>query len=386
MSEMSLSDVVLRHQEPGQPGGGRRSALRKQEKRRKRRRRRTILAIVLSVVIVGAAVGVAYVGLRPIVDRLTEPDDYTGAGTGTVQVKIAAGSSGAVIGGVLEQKGVVKTQKAFVDEVRLDTKRAGAIQPGTYQLKSQMSAAAALAALLDPTSRIKLSVTIPEGKRVPETLDILSKQLGLPRDGFEAAIRNPATIGLKTPTNGVSRPQDKVEGFLFPSTYDFEPDVTPVEVLKTMVAQTDKVLDAAGVPVARRHDVVTEASIIQAEARKYEDMQKVSRVLDNRLSGNIKLQLDSTVSYATNKFNVTTTNPDRASRSPYNTYVYFGLPRGPISSPGADAIKAAQNPVPGKWLYFVTVNPDTGETRFAVTKAEHDANTKIFQQWLRDHQ
>jgi UPF0755 protein len=383
MSEMSLSDVVLRHQEPPERQGGRRSA-RKQEKRRKKRRRRTFLAIILSVALIAGAGAVAYVGLRPIIDRLTEPDDYAGGGTGEVQVKIAPGSSGAGIGDVLQSQGVVKTQKAFVDQVRRDSERAGRIQPGTYQLKREMSAAAALAALLDPASRLKLTVTIPEGKRVPETLDILSEQLGMPRGDFQSAIRDPAAIGLTTPTTS-TRPEDRVEGFLFPSTYDFEPDVTPVEVLRRMVAEADKVLDAAGVPEARRHEVMTKAALVEGEAGTAEDMPKVARVVENRLEINRPLEFDSTVSYATNKFNVTTTAQDRQSRSPYNTYRVVGLPRGPIESPGRDAIEAVLNPEPGPWVFFVTVNPDTGETRFAETEAEHLANVEIFRQWLRDN-
>ena len=379
MSEMSLSDVVLKPREPERAG---RSARRRQERRQRRRRRRAFLAVILSIVIVGGAVGIAWVGLRPIIDRLTEPDDYTGDGSGDVQVKIAPGSSGAVIGRVLAAADVVKTQKAFVGQVRQNSKRAGAIQPGTYQLRKQMSAASALSLLLDPAARLKLSVTIPEGKRVPETLDILSKQLGLPRADFDAALKDPASLGIPEAPGGT---RSAAEGFLFPSTYDFEPDTTAAEVLTAMVAQTERALRAADVPQSRWRSVIIEASIVQAEAGKTADMGKVARVLQNRLETRTKLELDSTVSYATGKFGVTTSAADRASPSRYNTYKYPGLPVGPIDSPGLEAIRAALNPEPGPWRYFVTVNPDTGETRFAVTPAEHAANVKIFQAWLRTH-
>jgi UPF0755 protein len=378
MSEMSLSDVVLKPREPERTG---RSARRRQERRQKRRRRRAFLAVILSVVIVGGAVGIAWVGLRPIIDRLTEPDDYTGNGSGDVQVKIAPGSSGAVIGRVLAEADVVKTQKAFVDQVRSNT-RAASIQPGTYKLRKQMSAAAALTLLLDPASQLKLSVTIPEGKRVTETLDILSKQLGLPRPDFDAALKDPASLGIPGAPGGT---KSAAEGFLFPSTYDFEPDTTAAEVLTAMVSQTEKALKSANVPQARWRSVIIEASIVQAEAGKSADMPKVARVLQNRLDTKTHLELDSTVSYATGKFGITTTAADRASPSRYNTYKYAGLPVGPIDSPGLEAIQAALNPEPGPWRYFVTVNPDTGETRFAVTAAEHDANVKLFQAWLRTH-
>src|SRR5690349_9456901 len=107
---MSLSDVVLRHQGETERAG--RSDRRRREKRRKQRRRRTVFAFLLSIVIVGGAAGVAWVGLSPIIEKLREPDDYAGGGTGEVQVKIAPGSSGAAIARVLAAQDVVKTEKA----------------------------------------------------------------------------------------------------------------------------------------------------------------------------------------------------------------------------------------------------------------------------------
>jgi UPF0755 protein len=375
MSEMSLSDVVLSPQEPQQSG---RSAQRKRERRQKRRRRRSLLAVLLSVVLVGGAVGIAWLGLSPIIDRLTEPDDYTGAGRGEVQVRIAPGSSGSAIAQVLAEKDVVKTEKAFVDAVRADARRAAAIQPGTYELRLQMSGAAALSQLLDPGARLRLTVTIPEGKRAPETLDILSKQLGLPRAELDAAAKDPQALGL-----GPATAKGSVEGFLYPSTYEFEPGVTASEVLTAMVAQGEKVLDAAGVPAAQRRTVIIKAAIVEAEAGRAADMPKVARVVENRLERDIPLQMDSTVNFATGRFNVTTTDADRQSRSRYNTYKYPGLPAGPIESPGKAAIDAVLKPAPGDWLWFVTVDPTTGETRFASTEAQHLANVRLFQAWLR---
>jgi UPF0755 protein len=97
------------------------------------------------------------------------------------------------------------------------------------------------------------------------------------------------------------------------------------------------------------------------------------------------LQLDTTVNYANGKAGLTTTPQDRANPSPYNTYLHPGLPPGPISNPGEQALTAALNPAQGNWLYFVVINPDTGETRFATTGAEHQANVQLFQQWLKAH-
>jgi UPF0755 protein len=97
------------------------------------------------------------------------------------------------------------------------------------------------------------------------------------------------------------------------------------------------------------------------------------------------LQLDTTVNYANGKGGITTTAGDRANPSPYNTYVHPGLPPGAIDNPGEDALRAVLSPAEGDWRFFVVVDPDTGDTRFAVTGEEHQQNVLLFQQWLRDH-
>jgi UPF0755 protein len=114
-------------------------------------------------------------------------------------------------------------------------------------------------------------------------------------------------------------------------------------------------------------------------------MAKVARVLENRIAIDMPLQLDTTVNYANGKSGITTTAEDRANPSPYNTYVHAGLPPGPISNPGEEALSAALSPADGNWLFFVVVNPDTGETRFAATAEEHQQNVLLFQQWLREN-
>jgi UPF0755 protein len=103
--------------------------------------------------------------------------------------------------------------------------------------------------------------------------------------------------------------------------------------------------------------------------------------VENRLVKKMMLQFDSTVNYAVGKRSITTTDAARSLDSPYNTYKVVGLPAGPIGNPGESAIKAAAAPADGPWLYFVTINPSTGETRFTDSYAEHQANVKLFQQW-----
>jgi UPF0755 protein len=133
------------------------------------------------------------------------------------------------------------------------------------------------------------------------------------------------------------------------------------------------------------------ASIVEGEVSGDADRGKVARVIENRLRTRGApnyglLQMDSTVHYAVQKRGrAGTTDADRQSASPYNTYKAQGLPPGPINSPGAASIEAAANPERGPWLFFVTVNPDTGETKFAATQAEHDRNVAEFQAWCREN-
>jgi UPF0755 protein len=138
------------------------------------------------------------------------------------------------------------------------------------------------------------------------------------------------------------------------------------------------------------HTVLTKASLVQAEARYDDDFGKVARVIENRLAGvgteggqPMPLQFDSTISYVTGKSTVSTTTEDRQTANPYNTYLNTGLTPTPINSPGDHAITAVLSPTPGPWLFFVTVNTETGETRFAETYAEHQENVKAWQDWAR---
>jgi len=196
---------------------------------------------------------------------------------------------------------------------------------------------------------------------------------------FQAAAADPVALGLPAYANG------SLEGFLFPATYDVEPDSAPADVLRQMIARGVQAMTELQIPEDQRLTVLTKASIVQAEAGSIEDMGKVARVLENRLADGMPLQLDTTVNYANGKSAITTTPQDRQNPSPYNTYLYPGLTPGPISNPGEEALSAVLAPTPGDWRYFVVVDPDTGDTRFAVTGEEHQQNVLLFQQWLREH-
>jgi UPF0755 protein len=356
----------------------RRAEIRRAQRRRRKGRRRLIV-MVLALCLVGGGLFAAISALKPFVSGLSATNDYVGAGSGTVSVVVRSGDAGRTIGATLETAGTVKSAKAFADAAAKDP-RAATIQPGTYTLHVHMSAASALAMLLDPANRKVPRVTIREGLWVSEVIKELSARTGRPLADYTVALADPAMLGLPAEARG------DAEGYLFPATYEFEPKATAAEQLHTMVAKSLEELVKLGVAPAKMQQVLTIASIVEAEASASADRPKVARVIENRLAQQMPLQLDSTVSFvAKRRGKLTTTDAERADKSPYNTYLVAGLPPGPIDSPGVSAMKAAVNPTPGPWFYFVAVNPDTGETKFAVDAAGHDANVKLFQKWCSDH-
>jgi UPF0755 protein len=151
-------------------------------------------------------------------------------------------------------------------------------------------------------------------------------------------------------------------------------------------------LDNAGVPAEDRQRVLTVASIIQREARFEADFYKVSRVIANRLDPSNQetfglLQMDSTAQYGFDEDDgtVSTSADALTDDNPWNTYVHPGLPIGPIANPGDVAIDAAMHPADGDWLYFVTVNLNTGETVFTTNVEDHNRAVAQWQAWCTDN-
>jgi UPF0755 protein len=295
-----------------------------------------------------------------------------------VLVVVSSGDTGTSIAEMLEAEGVVKSSAAFYEAVVAQSPEP-VFQPGTYSVAKKMSAAAALERMLDPASRVQDTVVIPEGTTVAGILALIAESTEIPPADLEAAAADFRSYGL--PAEAPS-----LEGYLFPATYQFEPGTTARDAIQLLVNRQFQALDGAGVAAADRHRVLTLASVIQREARYEEDFYKVSRVFLNRLEIGMPLQSDATVAYGVGLTGRTsTTDAERADPNPYNTYVHPGLPVGPIASPGDLAIKAALAPADGPWLYFVTVNTLTGETKFSETLGQHEAAVEEWKRFMRDN-
>ncbi|MCS5733248.1 endolytic transglycosylase MltG [Herbiconiux daphne] len=351
----------------------------------RRRPRRWIAPLIVTVVIVGllAAAG-AFVWntfgpqIATMLAGTPAAEDYEGSGSGEVMFVINDGDVGETIGDNLAAAGVVKSSRAFY-ELLLKQDPAPVFQAGTFKLAEKMSAQSALDALENPDNKVDFTVTIPEGSSAKGIYQELADVTGLPLEDFQAAGANWAALGV--PADAPS-----IEGFLFPATYVFQPGQTAVDMITTMVQRSFQSLDAAGVAPEDRLRVVTLAALIQKEAGSVADMAKVSRVFTNRLDQGMNLESDATIAYGAGHSRVETTSAEREDPSNiYNTYLYPGLPAGPISNPGDDAINAALHPADGSWLFFVTVNLDTGETVFSDTADQHAAAVEQLQQWWADH-
>ncbi|MBD7957845.1 endolytic transglycosylase MltG [Microbacterium sp. Sa4CUA7] len=358
------------------------------DKRRRRIGGWVALAIVLAL-LGGIAAGGLWVWNtyeEPIREFMgwEEPKDYpAGEATGEATVTIIFGDTGQPISQKLYDAGVTMTADAFYDYL-IDTGQNPPFQPGVYALQQRMTSAAALDALLDPANKLSNAAQLREGLTVEQSLPLLAEGLALPIEDFQAAVATPADYGV---------PADSLEGWLFPATYTFDPGVTATDVIRTLVNRTAESLDSAGVPVEQRQEILTIASIIQREARFEDDFYKVSRVIQNRLSPDNEetsglLQMDSTAQYGYQEMHdgtVSSSAEALADDNPWNTYQHPGLPIGPIANPGDLAIDAAMHPADGPWMYFVTVNLDTGETVFTNTGAEHEQAVKQWQQWCADN-
>lgn len=309
---------------------------------------------------------------------ISGPIDYTGDGNGEeVIVVIETNDIGADVARKLADAGVTKTFDATYQLLLADDSIV--FVPGNFRLQKEMSAASAIAALQDPANRVINRVTIPEGVSAETALELIQAGTELPLEELQASAADYTRFG-------VPKSAPSIEGFLFPATYDFAPEVTADEAIEQLVSTMFERLDELGVAPEERLTVLTKAALVQRESGpNVEDMAKIARVFDNRLDRGMHLQSDATVAYGTgNTHTVWTTPEERADASnKYNTYANPGLPIGPIGLPGLDAINAVLHPADGTWLYFVPINLKTGETVFTNTLAEHEAAVAELQSWCR---
>lgn len=349
---------------------------REVRKARRRRRNWVVMAVLAGFCAVVFGVGLFLQGL---LSKLN-PEDYPAPGGEEIAFEVKPGWGQRQISRELETRDIVSNDKLFLESVQLVEAESREIHPGTYHLRLQMPALDAATILIgEPAEKVSY-VAIKQNVRMSQVLEEIEKGTGIPVAELSALAKDPGAFGIKSEAKNL-------EGYLHPGEYRFPLDADAKTVLQSMVDATTKKLSENGVTEAdKQYHVLKVASILQAEARK-DDYGTVAGALENRLhpknteTGGL-LQVDSSVIYGLDRYTLQITKDEKVDAgNPYNTYVHKGLPPTPIGSPGDAAIKAAAKPTPNDYYYWVTVDIDSGETKFAKTYAEHQVNQNEFRAW-----
>jgi UPF0755 protein len=372
---------------------------------RGRRRRRFAGRITAGVLVVVVVAGV-FLGSKLWHAVFGAGDDYTGGGKRDVVIQIQDGDSTTAVGETLHDQGVVATVRAFVNAAHGNT-AITSIQPGFYRMRTEIPAANAVARLADPNNRVGRLV-IPEGRQLDDTTDmktnvvtpgiltLISRSTCVDLDGtkrcvsiddLRAAAGNSAPAVLSVPAWAVEPVTElgndhrRLEGLIAPGTFNVDPSASAESILANLVSAgaveytKSGLVDTAQAMHLSPYDILVVASLVQQEASS-QDFPKVAQVIYNRLNAHHTLEFDSTVNYPLDRREVATSDADRAQKTPWNTYVSQGLPATAICSPGVDALRAAEHPEPGDWLYFVTIDTQ-GTTLFTRDYKQHLANIEL---------
>ena len=326
---------------------------------------------VLALVGGGAAAFLA----RALYDRADQA--YRGYPGDEVFVDVAPGTSTLEIGRELVRAGVVEDNQVF----RVGMWRSGrerSLQAGEYRFAGPMSVLEVIDALARGQVYLR-TVTFPEGLTRWEMADVFGQSSFGTAEEFLAASERVELV------RALDREASDLEGYLFPETYALPRDATADDLVEAMVAQFERVFDDELRDLAAERDLTvrevgTLASLIQRETGLDEERPIVSAVYNNRLERRMPLQCDPTVIYALMLDGLYAGNLTRENLrydSPYNTYVYAGLPPGPISAPGAADLRASLRPSDDTFLYFVSRND--GSHVFANTLREHNGNVREWQ-------
>lgn len=391
---------------------------------------KSLIAMTLVVALFGVLGVGGWWAYNNVIKDYFVAEDFTGDGNGNqVMITVESGWLVSDIASELETQGVVASAKAFMNASEDDGNSGQSIQAGTYAMEEEMSAASALAFMTDPANLTMDHVVIPEGKRSFEIYEILSAYTGVPIADFEAAAQDPEALGVDPIWfEGFSDRQVKsVEGFLFPSAYEFDETWTAEAMLTEMVKRFNETVDEIGFldklssiqdpdpdydPSAMENQTfypptggefkiypwmaLQIASIVQSESGIATDDPKIAQVMYNKMYINPYdhgqtncncFESEAIWNYGRllNGEDAITSGEDidwgEVMRDPDNPWSpsapqHAGYLPSAISNPGAAALASAVEPEAGDWLFFVTAYED-GSALFAATYEEHQANIEI---------
>lgn len=336
----------------------------------------TLSIILLFVIAVGALAGWAYYGMQPVASS-----------DQAVQIEIKSGTGSATIADQLQQEGLIKS--SFLFKGYLKVKSQGShFQAGVYQFNPGVTYQEIITKLNagDVVEKEMVRFTIPEGYTVAQIGVKLAQEGIVDQKNFKELVKTGKGISGKLVQSipNSSNLMYTLEGYLFPETYEMKRGSTDQEIIERMLAETQKRLDSISDLDAKLkqqnlslNEMMTLASLIEREVVVDAERSKVAGVIYNRLAKDMKLEIDATVQYLLEKPKERLYNSDlRRQDSPYNTYLYAGLPPGPIAAPSMKSIEAALAPESSDYLFYVTKKDGSGEHLFAKTYQEHLNNIK----------
>lgn len=297
-----------------------------------------------------------------------------------VVVEIPLQATAGQVSKILKQNELVRSSIVF----RLYARWRGVdglIKAGEYRLSNGLSTPEVLRELVDGRL-VTQSFTIPEGFTTTQVADLLVAKGFINRERFFSAV-----AGENFPYSfiqGLPKDNRRLEGYLFPDTYQVTRGSSESFVIDLMLKRFDLEMSELDYPAQAKkvgmtlNQAVTIASMVEREAKIDEERPIIAGVIYNRLRKSMPLQIDATVEYALGANKPKIYYKDLEIDSPYNTYRIHGLPPGPIAMPGKSSLLAAVNPARTEYLYYVA-KPD-GSHAFATTLAEHNANKERYQQ------
>lgn len=298
-------------------------------------------------------------------------------------VDIPPGTSTQKIAGILEENKLIRDSRTFIFYVRQSGKESQ-LKAGQYQFTPGENVDQLLSKMVKGEVYVRtFQFTIPEGWTVPQIASALAEKGWVSEEKFLQEVnQGDFAFDFVSEIPDDKRLGYRLEGYLFPKTYEIKEGATETEIIQRMLAQFQAEWDPSWTEVLRQrgmsvHEAVTLASIVEREVRVEKERPKVAGVYFNRLQTDMLLQADATVQYALGKQKDIVTYKDLELDHPYNTYRYKGLPPGPISGPGLSALQSVVEPDKHEYLFYVTKKDGSGEHYFSKTYQQHLKNIAL---------
>lgn len=366
-------------EEPVKPTGSR---SKKYDTRKKENNmvRKIVLIITSALVVTLVIAGISFYNFFKSSLKPLDPKN-----TDLVQVEIPIGSNSKNIGQILEKDKVIKSGLVFSYYVKMNN--ITDFQAGFYQMAPSMTLDEITKNLQEggtdePEALADAKITIPEGYTVEQIADLMEKNTDLKKKDFMDVMEDDAFFNemvekypdLLTSAKEAKEVRYRLEGYLYPATYNYYKDVPLTNIVEQMIAKTNQVMTPLYEPLKEKkltvQEALTLASLVEKEGVSQSDRQQIAQVFFNRIAIDMPLQSDIAVLYAMNEHKVMLSEADTLIDSPYNLYVHPGTGPGPFNNPGEESVMAVLNPQANDNIYFLA-DVDTGKVYYAKDYEEH---------------